>query len=64
MLGLDRTLDPLADPDRDTHGTGPCIVEASHLLEIPRRFELLKWSQLGGAGAGLLFPHNVEIGAA
>jgi uncharacterized protein len=29
--------------------TWPCIVEASYLLEIPRRFEMLKWIQLGGA---------------
>jgi predicted nucleic acid-binding protein len=29
--------------------TWPCIVEASYLLEIPQRFELLKWIELGGA---------------
>ncbi len=27
----------------------PCIVEASYLLEIPHRFELLEWIELGGA---------------
>jgi len=26
----------------------PCIVEASYLLEIPQRFEMLKWVELGG----------------
>ena len=29
--------------------TWPCIVEASYLLEIPQRFEMLKWVELGGA---------------
>ena len=29
--------------------TWPCIVEASYLLELSRRFELLKWIHLGGA---------------
>jgi predicted nucleic acid-binding protein len=28
--------------------TWPCIVEASHLLAPPRRFELLRWVELGG----------------
>jgi predicted nucleic acid-binding protein len=29
--------------------TWPCIVGASYLLEIPQRFEMLKWIELGGA---------------
>jgi predicted nucleic acid-binding protein len=29
--------------------TWPCVVEASYLLEIPQRFEMLKWVELGGA---------------
>ena len=29
--------------------TWPCIVEASCLLEIPHRFEMLEWIELGGA---------------
>jgi len=28
--------------------TWPCIVEASYLLEIPHRFEMLEWIELGG----------------
>jgi predicted nucleic acid-binding protein len=28
--------------------TWPSIVEASYLLEIPQRFEMLKWIELGG----------------
>jgi uncharacterized protein len=29
--------------------TWPCVVEASCLLEIPQRFEMLRWIELGGA---------------
>ena len=29
--------------------TWPCVVEASYLLEMPQRFEMLKWVELGGA---------------
>ena len=29
--------------------TWPCVVEASYLLEIPHRFEMLEWLELGGA---------------
>jgi predicted nucleic acid-binding protein len=29
--------------------TWPCIVEASYLLDIPHRFEMLRWVELGGA---------------
>jgi predicted nucleic acid-binding protein len=28
--------------------TWPCIVEATHMLAAPRRFELLKWVEVGG----------------
>ncbi len=28
--------------------TWPCVVEASHLLDAPWRFELLEWVRLGG----------------
>ena len=28
--------------------TWPCVVEASYLLGIPQRFELLRWIELGG----------------
>jgi uncharacterized protein len=27
----------------------PCIVEASFILDIPHRFEMLRWIELGGA---------------
>ena len=29
--------------------TWPCIVEASYLLDIPQRDEILRWVELGGA---------------
>ncbi len=28
--------------------TWPCVVEASYLLDIPQRFEMLRWIELGG----------------
>lgn len=33
--------------------TWPCIVEASYLLDVPHRFEMLRWIELGGA---LVYP--------
>ena len=33
--------------------TWPCIVEASHLLDMPRRYTMLRWV---GAGALPVFP--------
>jgi len=29
--------------------TWPCIVEASYLLDVPQRFEMLRWIERGGA---------------
>ena len=29
--------------------TWPCVIEASYLLDIPQRFEMLRWIELGGA---------------
>ncbi len=37
--------------------TWPCIVEASHLLDPPRNFEMLQWVQLRGAD---VFPFDVS----
>jgi predicted nucleic acid-binding protein len=40
--------------------TWPCIVEASYLLEMPQRFEMLKWIELGGA---VVYPfESVHLG--
>lgn len=36
--------------------TWPCVVEASHLLDPPLRYELLEWIQLGGAA---VYPFDV-----
>ncbi len=37
--------------------TWPCIVEASHLLDPPRNFEMLQWIQLRGAD---VYPFDVS----
>jgi uncharacterized protein len=39
--------------------TWPCIVEASFLLEIPQRFEMLRWIELGGAAVYPFEPANL-----
>lgn len=36
--------------------TWPCVVEASHLLDPPFRYELLEWIQLGGVA---VYPFDV-----
>ena len=33
--------------------TWPCVVEASYLLAVPQRYEMLSWVELGGA---LVYP--------
>ena len=37
--------------------TWPCVVEASHLLDVPRRYTMLRWV---GAGAVSVFPIGPE----
>jgi predicted nucleic acid-binding protein len=37
--------------------TWPCVVEASYLLELPQRFEMLRWIELGGA---LVYPFEAH----
>lgn len=37
--------------------TWPCVVEASYLLEIPQRFEMLSWIELGGA---VVYPFEAD----
>ena len=39
--------------------TWPCIVEASYLLGIPQRFELLRWIELGGIVVYPFSPHHL-----
>ena len=42
--------------------TWPCIVEASYLLGIPQRFELLQWIELDGVvDYPFSFPHAVKL---
>jgi predicted nucleic acid-binding protein len=38
--------------------TWPCIVEASHLLDVPRRYTMLRWV---GAGAISVFPIDPAV---
>ena len=37
--------------------TWPCVVEASHLLDVPQRYTLLRWVAAGGV---LVFPMPQE----
>ena len=37
--------------------TWPCIVEATYLLEVPQRYEMLQWIELGGA---LVYPFDTH----
>ena len=37
----------------------PCVVEASYLLGVPQRFELLRWIELGGVVVYPFEPHNL-----
>ena len=39
--------------------TWPCVVEASYLLELPQRFEMLHWIELGGALVYPFEPHHL-----
>lgn len=39
--------------------TWPCVVEASYLLAVPQRFELLRWIELGGILVYPLEPHHL-----
>lgn len=39
--------------------TWPCIVEASYILEVPQRFEMLRWIELGGALVYPFEPHHL-----
>jgi uncharacterized protein len=39
--------------------TWPCIVEASYLLDMPQRFEMLRWIELGGAVVYPFEPANL-----
>jgi predicted nucleic acid-binding protein len=37
--------------------TWPCVVEASYLLGIPQRYELLRWIELGGV---IVYPFSAH----
>lgn len=39
--------------------TWPCVVEATYLLGIPQRYELLRWIELGGIVVYPFDPHHL-----
>ena len=39
--------------------TWPCVVEASYLLGVPQRYELLRWVELGGVLVYPFSPHHL-----
>lgn len=45
---FDRLISDLSATGLRLVTTWPCIVEASYLLGIPQRFEMLRWVELGG----------------
>ena len=46
---FDNLISSLAPDGLRLLTTWPCIVEASYLLAMPQRYELLSWVELGGA---------------
>ena len=46
---FDRLITDLSTSALRLITTWPCIVESSYLLDVPQRFELLHWIELGGA---------------
>lgn len=39
--------------------TWPCVVEASYLLGVPQRYELMRWIELGGVLVYPFEPHHL-----
>ena len=54
---FDRLVSELSASGLRLLTTWPCIVEASYLLGVPQRFELLEWIRLGGAN---VYPFDVQ----
>ena len=54
---FDQLVSDLSAPGLRLLTTWPCIVEASYLLGVPQRFELLEWVRLGGA---TVYPFDVQ----
>ena len=54
---FDRLVGDLSAPGLRLLTTWPCIVEASYLLGVPQRFELLEWVRLGGA---TVYPFDIQ----
>lgn len=45
---FDRLVSELSLEGLRLISTWPCVVEASYRLEVPQRFEMLRWIELGG----------------
>jgi len=56
---LDRLIKKLSRDGLRLLTTWPCVVEASYLLDIPQRFEMLHWVELGGVIVYPFEPHNL-----
>ena len=54
---FDQLVSGLSAPGLRLLTTWPCIVEASYLLGVPQRFELLEWVRLGGA---TVYPFDIQ----
>ena len=52
-LRFDERVSSLAREGLRLLTTWPCVVEASYLLAVPQRYEMLHWLELGGA---LVYP--------
>lgn len=45
---FDRMVSELSSKGLRLITTWPCVVEASYLLDVPQRYEMLRWVELGG----------------
>ncbi|MGH7087878.1 MAG: hypothetical protein ACREFQ_03170, partial [Stellaceae bacterium] len=41
--------------------TWPCITEASYLLHVPQKFEMLRWVQAGGVQRHVFAPDDLGL---
>ena len=55
----DKLISELSVTDLRLITTWPCVVEASYLLGIPLRYELLRWIELGGVVMHPFNPHKL-----
>lgn len=58
-IRFDRLVNELSAGGLRLLTTWPCVVEASYLLGVPHRFEMLNWIELGGALVYPFDPHHL-----